>query len=391
VKQPESVESQLLGLCSRTTPSNEQSARIRQMCTGAVRWDALLRAAERHAVLPLVGRNLETAVDNLLPHEVKTEIAQKKRARTFQSMRLCAELAKIVNAFTEDSIRVLSFKGPTLAALAYEQIALRPFGDIDILVSPDDAVRAARLLHRLGFPAWSESDEQNLAGECESTFIRPRDNLCVDLHWALSRDGLPFNIPFDTLWNQAQRVPIGGAEVATLPMDDLCLFLCLHGTKHLWERLSWVCDIAELVRAQPQLDLERLLKRADSIGHGRMFLLAMELARSILALPLPAAIASRASSDRVVQRMAAQLGTQLLAIDHVSVATSPLRDAIRMMACHLRILNRARDRIRYLKYAATPNPRDRNSLTLPPALSFLHLISRPVRLFRRYAMKSTAS
>ncbi len=390
MKRPESVESQLLALCSQTVLRGDQSARIHEVCTGMIRWDAVLRAAERNAVLPLLSRSLETAAGDMLPPNVLDEIARKKRARTFQTMRLCGELTKLINAFNSESIRVLSFKGPTLATLAYENIALRPFGDLDLLVSPDDVVRAARLLHCLGFPAWSQADEKNLAGECESTFIRPGDNLCVDLHWALSRDGLPLSIPFDTLWSKAQDVLIGGIGVPTLPMDDLCLYLCLHGTKHLWERLSWVCDIAELVRAQPQLDLERLLKRADSLGYGRMFLLAMELAHSILGLPLPQTVAAQASSDRVVQRMVMRLRTQLLNIDHVPASKSPLREAVRMMGCHLRILNRTRDRIRYLKYAATPNPRDRNALALPPALGFLHLVSRPVRLFRRYAMKPAA-
>jgi hypothetical protein len=390
VKLPESNETRLLRLCARTTLDGNQTSRIRELCDGVIRWNHLLAAADRHAVLPLVAQSLQTSADDLLSAKVSQSLARNTRAQTFESIRLCAELLKIMNAFTAESIRVLSFKGPTLASLAYGSVALRPFGDLDILVSPTDAVRAARLLHRLGFPAWTSSDEKNLAGECEATFVRPDGQLTVDLHWALSRDGLPFSVPFEKLWAQAQRVQVGGAHVPTLATQDLCLFLCLHGTKHLWERLSWVCDIAELIRAQPQLDLNRLLHRADQMGYGRMVLLSLELARSTLDLPLPQEIARRASSDRTVQRMSLRLQHQLLAIDAAPPPASPLLVAIRMMGFHLRTLNRTRDRIRYLKYAMMPNPRDRNTLALPQSLHFLHLFTRPLRLFRRYAINSAA-
>jgi hypothetical protein len=377
-------------LCARTVLTAEQSAQIYKLCHEEIRWDVLIDSAARHAVIPLVGRSLEAAAGDVMPNEVKEAIAQNRRAYTFGNMRLCGELAKLTNAFASESIRVLSFKGPTLASLAYGNLALRPFGDLDILIDPSDVVRAARLLHRMGFPAWTRSDEQNLDGECESTFVRPDGGLCVDLHWALSRDGLPFDLPFERAWEQAQTVNIGGADVRTLAMDDLCLFLCLHGTKHVWERLSWVCDIAELIRKHAQLDLERILRRADAIGYARMFLLALELAHSVLDVPLPQTIESRAAGDRIVQKMARRLRAQLLEIDPVVTPPAPLRDAIQMVRFHLTVLNRTRDRLRYLKYAAKPNPRDRNALELPASLHFLHLFSRPVRLFKRYALRSAA-
>lgn len=390
MKQPESREARLLRLCTRTVLTLDQAGQIQKLCKEPIRWDALLKAAERHSVLPLLAHSLETAVGEGLANQVKNTIARQRSGYTFANMRLCGELGKLTRAFAGESIRVLSFKGPTLASLAYGNLALRPFGDLDILVDPRDVVRAARLLHRLGFPAWKESDERNLEGECEATFVRPDGKLSVDLHWALAREGLPFNIAFETAWEQAQIVAIGGAEVRTLAMEDLCLFLCLHGTKHLWERLSWVCDIAELIRAQPQLDLERILRRADVMGYGRMFLLALELARLVLDMPLPVAIASRAAGDRVVQRMAGRLRERLLEIDDAARPGSPLWDAVGMVRFHLRVLNRVGDRVRYLKYAARPNPRDRNMLALPAGLHFLHIFLRPARLFRRYALRSAA-
>jgi hypothetical protein len=151
-----------------------------------------------------------------------------------------------------------------------------------------------------------------------------------------------------------------------------------------------VCDIAQLLRSQPQLDLMHLLERADKLGYRRMFLLAIELAHSILDVTLPEAIAREASFDPTVLKMAQRLQAQLLKIDPTPPPLSPLREALRMVGFHLRVLHRTRDRFRYLKYAAKPNPRDRKAAELPASLQFLHVFSRPVRLFRRYALRSAA-
>src|SRR3712207_8653927 len=42
------------------------------------------------------------------------------------------------------------------------------------------------------------------------------------------------------------------------------LILCVHGTKHIWGRLSWICDVAELLRTQPDMDWEYVLDRKST-------------------------------------------------------------------------------------------------------------------------------
>src|SRR5207244_11975507 len=60
-------------------------------------------------------------------------------------------------------------------------------------------------------------------------------------------------------------LPLGGTLVRTLSAEHLLLVLCAHGAKHCWERLGWICDVAELLRGTPALDLSGMLAQARSL------------------------------------------------------------------------------------------------------------------------------
>ena len=44
-----------------------------------------------------------------------------------------------------------------------------------------------------------------------------------------------------------EEVGVAGTTFLTLPADVLLVALCVHGAKHVWERLGWIVDVAELI------------------------------------------------------------------------------------------------------------------------------------------------
>src|SRR5207244_1068830 len=106
-------------------------------------------------------------------------------------------------------------------------------------------------------------------------------------------------------------LPLGGTLVRTLSAEHLLLVLCAHGAKHCWERLGWICDVAELLRRTPALDLSGMLAQARSLGVERIMLLGLRLAAELLDVPLPEDVACRARDDRVVGALAAQVRATL--------------------------------------------------------------------------------
>ena len=91
---------------------------------------------------------------------------------------------------------------------------------------------------------------------------------------------------------ESVSIDLNGTEVKTLSAADLLFSLCVHGSRHLWERLGWICDIAELL-ARHTFDWPTLLKRAAQADSDRMFLLGLYLAERLLEAPLPAEVKQR--------------------------------------------------------------------------------------------------
>jgi hypothetical protein len=102
---------------------------------------------------------------------------------------MAAELLAIVEAFAAGGIRALPYKGPALAESVYGNVAMRQFGDLDILV-PRDQVKAAKACLR----ARGYAPEYPLAGAVEAAFLRSpaqyhlvmrhaARGVMVELHW----------------------------------------------------------------------------------------------------------------------------------------------------------------------------------------------------------------
>ena len=74
----------------------------------------------------------------------------------------------------------------------------------------------------------------------------------------------------------------------------------------LWERLGWICDVAELI-ARHSLDWPALLERAAARDSERMFLLGLHLAERLLDAPLPDEVKQRCDSDARLTSLAANI------------------------------------------------------------------------------------
>ncbi len=154
------------------------------------------------------------------------------------------------------------------------------------------------------------------------------------------------------------------------------LVLCAHGAKHLWERLEWICDVAELLRRVPLSDGDGLLERARALGAERMLLLGLRLAVDLLGAPLPERLQRNVAANPVVAALAEQVRERLFR--HTPGA---LPDPWELRAFHLRVRERWRDRARYVWYVVTtPNAADWRIVRLPPSLSVLYYALRPLRL-----------
>ncbi len=301
--------------CARIHPDAATAARIRVLVGEDLDWERLLDAAPLHGIEPLLYWSLNTTCPEAVPKAVLRRLRRHFYANAGRTLFLTGELLKLLQALQAHGIPAIPFKGPTLAAAAYGNLALRQAGDLDILIHQRDLTRAEDLFTGNGYrrraaPAGLRKAILQKAVLWEADFVHDAGS-AIDLHWGLLPKYFAFPVSLERCWARCQAVTLSGAIVATLAPEDLLLFLCLHGAKHHWERLQWVCDIAGLVRAYPGLAWDRLMDEAAAIGARRMLLLGLFLAADLLGACLPEMVRRSIAHDRTIPVLSAQVQERL--------------------------------------------------------------------------------
>ncbi len=371
-------EGELLLACARTRMDPPTAERLRGLLDRELDWEYILRTARWHGVLPLVHWHLKGVEPGLLPAGVPERLRESFEKTQRRNLFLALQLCSILKRFTAEGIPAIPYRGPALAMTAYGHVGLRDFSDLDILVNKQEVLRAKDVLVAEGFRpnvALSQSQEQALVESQHAySLVRPDRSAMVELHWEISPRHVSLLLEPKRLWERLEPVTIAGTTVTTLAPEVLLPSLCEHGAKHMWERLIWICDIAELTRARPGLDWARMVAEARQAASERMLALGLRVAADLLGAPMPGPVRRRAEVDAVVPTLAAAVRARLFRDDG---RPSGLLEQARFQ---LRVRERWRHRVRYCWLAMTTlTVEDWAARRLPRALSFLHY---PLRLFR---------
>jgi len=350
-------------------------------------WRKLTKLAERHAVVALFCRAIRSRDD------IPVDIFDYLQGRALEAARfdltLSAELGRLLRLFEEQRIRVVSLKGPALRYILYGDVALRSSTDLDLLVRPEDVWHAKRALEGAGYYMQSilPSDAEKAClrrRDCQITLSREitdqRDLLFVDLHWQLLPGYFPRFLDENELWGCLRHVSVAGTVVPTLSPEHLLLFLCAHGTKHLWERLGWLCDIARLVQVEPSINWTRVFTEARQTNTSRMVVLSLLLASELLGIDLPSAAVEYTGRDRTARELVKTVSQRLH--DQRLTPASAMESA----SFSRRAFERTSHQVRYLiGIFLEPTEAEYEALKLPLPLHWLYYFFRPLRLTAKYA------
>jgi hypothetical protein len=351
--------------------------RVEVLLAGPIDWTALIETARVHRVVPLVYRTLVGMRSERIPADVSTRLRAEFRANARENLRLTAELLRVIDLLSGYGIPVIPYKGPALATSVYGDLSLRQFDDLDVILRSDDVAKANEVLAAEGYEV-----VRNVTGKDVALF-HPTLGVTLEIHWSISAEKHPVQIAPDRLWQNLQRCSIGGRSVLTQAPEDLLWMLCIHGAQHRWERLSWLCDVAEMVRGNA-IDWDRAMENATDLGAGRVLFLGLMLARDLLGTDIPVRAARAIESDRVLDELAERVKEWMAA---PSSDEQRLGEAERYyVALGGRLGDRLRIAFKQVTPYLAPTDRDKERLRLPPYLSWLLYVVRPIRLTRSYGL-----
>lgn len=223
--------------------------------------DALVTLAAQEGVAPLLRIALR---DMELPAQAQQRLDSAYWATAARNTRLLQALRAILDLLSGQGIPVIVLKGAALAEPLYGNIALRPMGDLDLLLHREDMPRAVAALGEVGYrPAHAEPRPgAHLAHEIELMLYQASaPDLLVELHWSLFDAALyRERLPMAWFWQTAIEAPVGGAPCRVLGHVAQVLHLCGHAMlHHQGERLLWTVDVARyLARYGGELDTDLL-------------------------------------------------------------------------------------------------------------------------------------
>lgn len=380
-------EIDLLLCCTRTDIDTSTASRIHKLLQTDLDWAYLLQNAYQHGVFLLLYESLQKTYPELIPQNISAQLHTYSQIKTARNLFLTKELCQILNLLAIDNIRAIPFKGPTLATIAYGNLVVREFSDLDILVSKDDYLRAKELLIRQGY-RHKYLPEHEVAC-CQAQLIRDDGKVGIDLHYDMVIKDSFFPLDSAPFWQRLQPLSIAGQTVATLQPEDALLVAYIHGSKENWRSLKRVCDLAELVRAYPQMNWQQILEPIERLGNERRFLLAMLLACNHLSIPLPEVVSQKLKALPQLPFLAEQLYQQLVCQTESenqlssSNGVSFLIGGLSLLA----IANTDSFTVRFqycLDIALRVNERDRAFFPLPDFLYFLYYPLRWFRLIKTY-------
>jgi hypothetical protein len=392
-------EIHLLCYCARYTLSDDAIERIKILAQQEIDWSALIQMATVHGMLPWLYKSLSFYCVEEVPQDVLNQLKAQFHLNTLLNQRLVKELLRILDLLEANHIPVIPFKGPTLAVLAHNDLAFRQFNDLDILVHEQDFLKARDLLLSDNYQkitdlrGLTDIEAQDLAritdwGECS---LRHSNGLAsIDLHARLVAGDFPLlSANFDLFWESLTSVSLLKTEVKTFCAENLLLYLCIHGAKDLWKKLSWIGDIAALIHTHPDLDWLQLIKRSQSLESSQMLCLGLSLATDILEAPLPDFVEQHIQNIFKQKPLLAQVKRQVLSgVDPFSIQYSNLQ----LFYFHRKVIENRGDKWRYyltfwsrwLFVRIGPNIHDRAFFPLPRKLYCLYYLVRPIRILAEF-------
>jgi hypothetical protein len=315
-------EEQLLLCCARTWVDAANARRITTLLQENIDWSYLLPLAFRHNIAPLLFRSLEAVAPAAVPEEVRAQLKQQIQVNIQGNLFLTRELLNLLTLFEQHRIPAIPYKGPVLAVSVYGDLGLRPSNDLDILVQERHILQAMEVLVSHGYQMIRPSSIAQIEKSLQPVrinelvqkslwayqliFSHPERQGIVELHWRITPKYV-FPNSSARLWENLKPVMLGGSTILTFAPENLLWFLCVHGTKHQWKRLSWLCDIAELIRAYPELNWEQVLIQATKLGIERRLYLGLLLVSCLLETPLPRAVEKKIHSTPYIKPLVQQV------------------------------------------------------------------------------------
>ena len=206
-------------------------------------WRGALQLASDENALIALRHAVHRAGKAHVPRDVERQLALLSLDREFRMRRLRERLEQVLIAFNAADIEVLVLKGCALAATVYESFAQRSMRDIDILVRPDRADDARRLMLELGWLTDPElPDDRSYTRHHHLAPLRDPElnGLRLEIHRSVLPPGHPFAFADEEIWRAARSIRVGAGRALAMHPTHQAVHIAIHlAWSHMMRLGAW--------------------------------------------------------------------------------------------------------------------------------------------------------
>jgi hypothetical protein len=266
---------------------SNQSERVDLNTIDGATWGCLVSLAEVEGVAPLlywIFKDHPAASRPSIPDGAYSRLQAAYYQTLSRNLLLYQELVLILQALGEVGIPVIVLKGAALAATVYDDIGLRPMGDIDLLVHKKDLNRIFQIMEKMSY----KLDLSRLRLFLMSGVLYEANfdggglgNSHVEFHWSLiGGEYSRYRPKMDWFWEHSKLISTKLINARFLEPEAHLLYLAAHLIlKHGMAEaiLLWMNDLYLLMYKQNlNIDWDEIMHQARSFHWESCTLVAIQ-------------------------------------------------------------------------------------------------------------------
>ncbi|MEO1729533.1 MAG: nucleotidyltransferase family protein [Pseudomonadota bacterium] len=247
-------------------------------------WQWVCDRAEDYRLQPLLHAILDVQPDWPVPGSVRQTCLDAHRHSVFRSLIIQHALVDIGRLFDHANIPYVALKGASLSLEFYDEPALRPMRDLDILVAPHQAESAYDLLKANGYTKYPGKADYGMEFAHHLPILLSPKGVPIELHHRIApRDWSGSLVLGEQLLANARKVTFQSHEVRMAHPTDTLIHLVVHAClQHLFDNGPNLLSDIRALEQSGLVDWDRVESFTGEYGLGQSLALIKALKAKVM-------------------------------------------------------------------------------------------------------------
>lgn len=276
-------------------------------------------------------------VNASIPQEARKLITEQTEKYERSAFKLGQSLVFYLQSAQTKNIETIVLKGLWLCEKIYGNSAMRPGGDIDILVHKDKVDACLALLEEQGIGQFWHNlmhDDYFTRHHLHQQRCTRDLNIWFEIHWAFDHPYTLLTVNYESIFARARSSTLLGAPIQEMALPDLLLSLAIHLVKHavylpsLVNRedlpriiladgmLMYYLDVAEIIKGHSGIDWQFTVQLAREWGAVDILGSVLQVCKQYFSAPVPDEVITALTVKgpwRITKKLMARAAEQELA------------------------------------------------------------------------------